>query len=321
METKANYVVIGAFTFAVAVAAVLFGLWAAKFTTETAWNRYEVLFTESVMGLSDGSPVLYNAVNIGRVENLTLNPADVREVIARIRIDANVPIYEDTVATIRLTGLTGTAAIQLRGGTPGTSLLRTRGDELPRIPSVTSPLNTLLESSEGILVTANRVLNQLDRLVSDENIEHIADTLESTDRLTAGMADPEGDLSRLMAGAAAAGEFLPALIERLDSTSRRLEAVLSGVDRDFVEHLPRLRESLESTLANLDSLSGRLDAVIAANQDSLSRIGGVGMRQVSGGLEELRRLIRDMSALLRRIERDPSQFLFGGEQPEEYTPR
>lgn len=321
METKANYVVIGAFTFSIAVAAVLFGLWAAKFTVDTSWNRYEVLFTESVIGLSDGSPVLYNGVNVGRVTDLQLNPEDVREVIATIQVEAAVPIHKDTVATIRLTGLAGTAAIQLRGGTPGSPLLQAQRGELPRIPSVSSPLNTLLESSEGIVVTANRVLNQLQRVFGDENIERIDNTLAAAERLGESLADPDGDLTRLLASASEAGKNLPELVARLDETATRFDRVLQGIDRDVVGHLPELRERLDSTLASVESLSRRLDAIVARNQDELGRIGGVGMRQVSGGLEELRRLIRDMSAVLRRIENNPSQFLFGGEQPEEYTPR
>ena len=36
METKANYVVIGAFTFTIAIAAVLFGLFAARYATDSA---------------------------------------------------------------------------------------------------------------------------------------------------------------------------------------------------------------------------------------------------------------------------------------------
>ena len=119
METKANYVVIGAFTLTIALAAVIFGLFAARYATDSAWNRYQILFNESVIGLSDGSPVLYNGVNVGRVSELDLNPEDVRQVLVTVDIEAQVPVHRDTVATIRLTGLTGTAAIQLTGGTPG----------------------------------------------------------------------------------------------------------------------------------------------------------------------------------------------------------
>ena len=55
METKANYVLIGAFTLATAVFLLLFGLWAAKYSSERDWQEYLVVFTEPVTGLTEGS--------------------------------------------------------------------------------------------------------------------------------------------------------------------------------------------------------------------------------------------------------------------------
>jgi len=321
METRANYIIIGAFTFIVAIAAVGFGFFAARFAVDRAWNRYEILFTESVIGLSRGSPVLYNGVNVGRVESLQLNPQDVREVLAVVEIDAAVPIHVDAEATIRLTGLTGTAAIQLRGGTPDTPLLEARGDRLPRIEAVESPLARLLESSEGIVVTANRVIERLDRLVSADNLERIENTLAAVDRLTTNLAAADGDVMQLVADLSSAGRELPGLTRRLESVARRFDGVLAGVDAELVDHLPRLRRRLDASLANLESLSARVDGIVAHNQDALMQVGSSGMRNVNAGLEDLRRLIGDLSAVVRRIEQNPSQFLFGGDQPEEYSPQ
>lgn len=318
METKANYVLIGAFTLAVGIAAILFGLWAAKFATETAWHHYEVRFTESVIGLSRGSPVLYNGVDVGRVNELRLNPQDVREVIAEIQIDSTVPIHEDTVATIRLTGVTGTAAIQLRGGTPGSPLVKPNDQKPPQIPSVSSPLTKLLEQSEGIVVTANRVVNQMDALLSDENLRNVSQTLAAAEQFTTQVAGADDDVVRLLANAAAASDSLPQLIERLDATTRRVDGLIAAVDETFTGDLAGIRDKLDSTLTNLDSLTGRLDAIVGSNQEALSQVGGTGVREVTGGLEDLRRLIRDLSSVVSQLERNPSQFLLGGEQPEEY---
>ena len=321
METRANYIVIGAFTFAVAIAAVLFGLFAARFATDRAWNHYEVLFTESVIGLSRGSPVLYNGVDVGRVVELYLNRADVREVLARVDIDAQVPIHEDTVATIRLTGLTGTAAIQLRGGSPGSPLLRGHGEQLPRIQTVESPLARLLESSEGIVVTANRVIERLDRLFGEANLARIENVLSSTETLTAKLADDDGALQRSLDGTAAAGAALPAMIEELRAAAARFDRVMARTDSALLEPLPALREQVEATLTNFESLSARLDAIVARNQEAMMQLGSSGIPNLSGGIEDLRRLIRDLSAVVRRLEDNPSRFLLGGDQPEEYRPQ
>jgi len=232
-----------------------------------------------------------------------------------------VPVHEDTVATIRLTGLTGTAAIQLSGGTPGSPLLKSSGSDPARIRSISSPLSRLLESSEGIVVTANGVLTQLEKLVRDENLERIDATLASLKRFSGALAEPASDLNRLLNNAAEASDSLPALLARLDATVGRFDALVADVDSGLVQDLPELGSRLGETLANLESLSGRVDTIIASNQDELSQIGGVGMRQVSGGIEDIRGLIRELSALVRQIENDPARFLLGGEQPEEYLSR
>ncbi len=321
METRANYIVIGAFTFAVAIAAVLFGLFAARFATDQAWNRYEILFTESVIGLSRGSPVLYNGVDVGRVVELSLNPADVRKVLVRVDIDSEVPIHEDTVATIRLTGLTGTAAIQLRGGSPDSPLLRGLDTQLPRIQTVESPLARLLESSEGIVVTANRVIERLDRLFGEANLARVESVLSSTEALTAQLAADDGAFRRTLDSAAAAGAALPALLEEVRVAATRFDRVLARADTALIEPLPALREKVEATLANVESLSARLDAIVAHNQEAMMQLGSRGIQNMSGGIDDLRRLIRDLNAVVRRLEENPSGFLLGGEQQEEYRPQ
>ena len=72
METRANHVLIGAFTLAVFVCAVLFALWAAKYTTEKSFQEYDVVFQEAVTGLSVGSQVLYSGISVGAVRRLSL---------------------------------------------------------------------------------------------------------------------------------------------------------------------------------------------------------------------------------------------------------
>lgn len=321
METRANYVIIGAFTFSVAVAAVLFGLFTARFATDRAWDRYEIVFEESVMGLSNGSAVLYNGVNVGRVVDIGLYPGDARQVQVIVDIDSDVPIHADTVAALRLTGLTGTAAIQLTGGTPGTPMIENPRRGLPRIPSKPSPLALLLESSEGIVVTANSVLNRMSELFDGDNLARVDETLSALQTFSSGLNDPDHPLNRMLEAGAAAGEDLPALLARLDSAAADFSATVDAIDRGLVSELPVIRERLVGTLTQIESLATRLDRIVAANQDDLSRLGGVGMQQVGGGLDELRQLIRQLSGLVRELEQDPSGFLLGGEQPEEYSPR
>jgi phospholipid/cholesterol/gamma-HCH transport system substrate-binding protein len=252
---------------------------------------------------------------------IDLNPEDVRQVLVTVEIDAAVPIHTDTQATVRLTGLTGTAAIQLSGGSPDAPLLTAEGRDLPRIDAGSSALSRLLEESEGIAVTANDLLNRAGQLLDDDNIARVDNTLASIESFTTQLAEADGALDRVLANGAEVSEALPGLVAQLDTAAARFTDTVDRFDRSLVEQLPPLRERLDRTLANLESASGRVDTIIARNEEALSRIGDVGLRQVDGGLDELRTLVRELSTLVRRIEQDPGRFLVGGEQPEEYRSR
>jgi len=56
METKANHVLIGAFTLAMIAMILLFILWASKYASEGTFHEYNIEFNENeaVTGLSVG---------------------------------------------------------------------------------------------------------------------------------------------------------------------------------------------------------------------------------------------------------------------------
>ncbi len=58
METRANFILIGAFTLAAVVAAFLFVMWIVGYGATGTHRRYQIIFNGSVSGLSDGANVL-----------------------------------------------------------------------------------------------------------------------------------------------------------------------------------------------------------------------------------------------------------------------
>ena len=67
METRANFVVIGAFTIGAVVAAFLFLMWIAGYGATGTHRRYQIIFNGSVSGLSNGALVLFNGLKVGEV--------------------------------------------------------------------------------------------------------------------------------------------------------------------------------------------------------------------------------------------------------------
>lgn len=322
METRANHVLIGAFTLAVAAFALLFGLWASKYTGESAWRDYEVRFTEAVTGLSEGGMVQYNGINIGNVRDLSLAPEDPRIVVAQIRIQADAPVREDTVARLALTGLTGIAFIQLSGGSPDSPPLAAQpGRDLPLIRSEESALQKLMSSSEDIATTASEVLLRLRNLLSAENAQRITNTLASVDAFTQAVAGEREQIGTLIRNASAASEKLSQVLTNADAAIDRLDRSLTRIDDSLIESLPQITQDLSQALHQLESLTGRADAMLAENEEALASFGGEGLSQLGPTLLELRTLIRDLSRLSGRLESNPTRFLLGRDQPEEYEPR
>ena len=308
METKANYVLIGAFTIVIAVALLLFGLWAAKYSSERSWQDYQVVFREAVTGLTVGSPVQYNGIAVGSITKLSLAPNDPRQVVARIRVDATTPIKTDTRAKLAITSLTGPAIIQLSGGTPGAPML-TAVDQ--RDPPV---IQTTPSALQNITDTANRIVERLDQVLSDENVARVGTTLENIEKISGSLAAQDQGMEALLVSARDAARSLDATLQTTNATVQR-------VDQNLVRELPGLIEKLDSTLARLDSAAGNADGILSENRAAINSFANDGLAQLGPTLTELRGLIRDLRQISDRLENNPSRYLLGRDAPKEYEPQ
>lgn len=308
METRANYVLIGAFTIIIAVALLLFGLWAAKYSSERTWQEYQVVFREAVTGLSVGSTVQYNGIAVGSITKLSLAPNDPRQVIARIRLEATTPVKTDTRAKLAITSLTGPSIIQLSGGTPQAPALTSIDTrEAPIIQTAPSALQNITD-------TANRIVERLDQVLSDQNVARIASTLRNLETISGDMANREEGLQALIASARDAATSLDRTLDTTNGTIQRL-------DQNLVKQLPPILEKLESTLARLDSAAGNADAILGENRAAINSFASDGLGQLGPTLSELRSLIRDLRQISDRLEGNPARYLLGRDAPKEFDPK
>jgi phospholipid/cholesterol/gamma-HCH transport system substrate-binding protein len=133
METKANYVLIGAFTLAVIAGAFLFVLWFSGASKTAEHKTYKVVFTGSVSGLTRGSTVLFNGLNVGAVTSIDFLEKDPSKVAALIDVAGRTPVKTDTKARLESQGLTGVAAIALTGGEENAPALEPGPDGAPPV--------------------------------------------------------------------------------------------------------------------------------------------------------------------------------------------
>lgn len=307
METRANYVLIGAFTLVATLSLLMFALWAAKYSSEKSWRQYAVIFTEPVTGLSEGSQVQYNGIAVGTVEELRLAPDDPRRVLATLRVQADTPVKADTRAKMSMTGITGTPIIQLTGGSPGSPMLADVDNrEIPIIQTEPSALQNIAD-------TANRLVERLDRVLSEQNIRHIAGTLENVDALTRSIADQREDLRALIVNARRSSE-------QLEATLTHTRGAAEKIDRQLADRLPGLIAKLDHTLSELDSAATGANSIVNENRAAIHSFANDGLSQLGPTLGELRALVRDLRRISDRLERSPANYLLGREAPKEFEP-
>ena len=137
METRANYVVIGAFTLAAVVGAFLFVMWIAGYATPGGRRSIQVVFNGSVSGLSNGANVNFNGIKVGEVTHLTFSRNDPHQVVADIDVSADAPIDRNTKARLETAGITGAVAVSNRNSAKRPSLTG-----WPARPGVSRPTAT-----------------------------------------------------------------------------------------------------------------------------------------------------------------------------------
>jgi phospholipid/cholesterol/gamma-HCH transport system substrate-binding protein len=323
METKASHVLIGAFTLAVLVLAVVFALWLGKLSLDREWDEYDIVFTEAVTGLSVGGAVQYNGIQVGEVRRLSLAPDNPSEVMARVRVNGGTPIKIDTQAKLTFTGLTGVAIIQLTGGTSNAALLREQAanGEVPRLIAQESALQKLMSSSEDIVTSVNDMLLRVSVLLNEENLGKVAATLDHIEKISGSIAEKSDGLGQAVADLSAASRVLKNTLAQTDRLVARIEQATAStqqlLDHEAKELLVSARSSLDAAKRFADSAY----ATIEQNRDAVASFSNQGLAQVGPALAELRATLRNLQKLTDRLSDDPANFLLGRDEPKEYDPR
>ena len=120
-----NYPLVGLFVLVFGAALIAGVLWlAAGGAIQKKYDLYVAIEDESVAGLNLNAPVKYSGVDVGKVQEIRLDPGNPQRVNLLFAIERGTPIKEDTVAVLKTQGLTGIAYVELSGGARDSPPLR-----------------------------------------------------------------------------------------------------------------------------------------------------------------------------------------------------
>ena len=187
METRAPFVVVGAFVLAAIVAVFGFVYWLHNTGSLGPRATYHVQFDGSVPGLLVGAAVLFNGIRVGEVTDLGLAPDNPRRVNATVSIASTTPVRADTRVGLEFQGLTGVPVITLEGG----QMLGTSG-EVPTL--IAEP-----GAGQSMTQAARDALRKVDSVLS-ENSEPLKKTIASLQVFSEGLARNTGKLDSIVSG-------------------------------------------------------------------------------------------------------------------------
>jgi len=184
VETRSNYVMVGAVTVALLAGVLLFIVWLAGLSNK-ATKCYDIYFAQGVGGLNKGSNVSFSGVPVGQVSKISLLPNRPEFVWVRIDVDEQTPVLQGTSAQIHGVGFTGVSEIQLAGAERGRPAIEQLGPQgCPVIPATSGGISALLNSAPELIDRIQRLTERLTELLNDKNQNSIGDILENIDETT-----------------------------------------------------------------------------------------------------------------------------------------
>jgi phospholipid/cholesterol/gamma-HCH transport system substrate-binding protein len=216
METRAPFVIVGAFVLAAIAAVFGFVYWLHNSAGIGARSTYHLQFDGPVPGLLVGASVLFNGIRVGEVTELKLATDNPRRVNATITVAADTPVRSDTKVGLDFQGLTGVPVVALEGGKQvaagsvptliaepgaGQSMTQAARDALRRVDSI------LAENSEplqGMIANFRTFSDGLAR-----NTGKLDGIVAGLERMTGASTPPPKTVYNLQAAAAPADPGKP----------------------------------------------------------------------------------------------------------------
>jgi phospholipid/cholesterol/gamma-HCH transport system substrate-binding protein len=313
VETRSNYVMVGAVTVALLAGVLLFIVWLAGLSNKET-KCYDIYFAQAVGGLNKGSNVTFSGVPVGQVEKISLLPNRPEIVWVRIEVDRQTPVLQGTTAQIHGVGFTGVSEIQLTGAVRGSRAISQIGPQgCPVVPSATGGLGALLNSAPELIDRIQRLTERLTELLSDKNQNAISDILENVDRTTKVLADRAPELADTLADTRIA-------VRNAGIAAQRIAALSDSSNRLVNEQGRPAAEDLRKSIASVQKAADNLNAIISDARPGVQNFSKSTLPEANRLVHDLRDLSQSLEQVSDRINHQGIGGALGPEKLPDYKP-
>lgn len=313
METRSNYVMVGAVTVALLIGTLLFIVWLAGLSNKTT-KCYDIYFTQGVGGLNKGSNVSFSGVPVGQVTKISLLPNRPEFVWVRVDVDEQTPVLQGTSAQIHGVGFTGVSEIQLTGAERGRPPIEQVGPQgCPVIPATSGGISALLNSAPELIDRIQRLTERLTELLSDKNQNSISDILENIDATTAELKKHAPEMGDTIAEIKIASRNAGIAANNVAALSDNANKLVSGPGRQSIENLNQAIISAKQSADNLN-------AMISDARPGVQNFSKETLPEANKLVHDLRQLSQSLEAVSNRVNQQGIGGALGPEKLPDYNP-
>ena len=297
METKSNYVMVGAITLLLVALLAAFTVWLSR-AGEGGKKEYDIFFQQSVNGLAKGSGVSFSGVPVGEIQSIELWEPDPEFVRVRITIKDSVPVLLGTTATINGVGFTGVSEIQLDGAVKGApALVCPKANPksacptgVPVIPTKPGALGELLNNAPLLLERLSALTERLTNILSDKNQQSIEQILDNVENLSGTLATQAPDLRATIQESRIALQKAGLAADEITKMAGTTNKLLDSDGRPMLVELRKTLRSANGSLAALETtLNNANPAIETLNTQTLPEV------------TQLARDLRELSVSLKSV--------------------
>lgn len=344
MENKSPYVLIGAAMIVFIAALVGFVIWKLREGDQTSYAYYVILFSGDVQGLTVDSPVYYRGLRVGRVYGIELSSRrDIQRSTGRERlsekievtvaVESHIDIRVRSYAVFEKPFIAGASYVQIVGRLDVDQVLPKKklgAKPYPEIREGASFLQATSTSLQEVLTKASTTVEQLNKVLSDDNIAAFSEAMRNISTVTGSFAKQDAAIQKTLAE-------LPETVAEFHKTFDKVNTLTSSLTLLSMELGPQDAETRKAlagkepgellktvadartAIGNINGAASQLNKFLADNRAPLTQFADTGLTEFTLTIRELRQLTENLNIIATKLERDPAGFVFSGKQG--YTPK
>jgi phospholipid/cholesterol/gamma-HCH transport system substrate-binding protein len=265
VDPKVNYTAVGLFVVVLSMTLAAIVFWLSS-ENATHYKKYLIYMKESVSGLTEKAPVKFNGVQVGYVDQISIDPEDPQEVRLIVKLNQKVPITKSTTATLMAQGITGNTFVGLKSTTANAPPLQKHPSEpypvIPSEPSLLVQLNEALrdvtEGFKGMSSSFKGVNESFKSIFTPDNLKSLKNILAQTSTASNQFPDAMEKIRGAAAGLTHASNQVKTTLQNSEGAIRDLDVAIRSLTNQTLPEIYQAAHSLRDTLQNIKEVTAQM---------------------------------------------------------------